>query len=153
MANARLARPFWATKSGLKIPLGFAAHGKLGLKHNGGTWHYVKHTVGGRTYKSHYLTGESWDATGAVIYRVRPGNGFFGSVPYKKYKDQYPYFIPRSINNPQGEAARAALKQAVYNWQNVLTEAEKIEYNKRATKGLRMSGYNLYIREYIKNHI
>ena len=154
MANARLARPYWVTPSGFRIPLGFAARRTIGKSHTGGTWHYVSHTIGDVTRKSHYLTDETWITTGAVIYRVRRGNGYFGSEFHKIYQDQYPYFVPSSINNPQGAAARSALATAVANWQGTgpdpLTEAQKIEYNKRATKGLHMSGYNLYIREYIK---
>ena len=84
------------------------------------------------------------------IFRARRGNGFYGSILGRLYHERYRYFVPSSINNIQGAAARSALATAVYNWKNVLTEAQKIEYNKRATKGLRMSGYNLYIREYVK---
>jgi len=84
------------------------------------------------------------------IFRARRGNGFYGSKLGVLYHDRMRYFVPSSINNAQGAAARSALATAVSNWQNVLTEAQKIEYNKRATKGLRMSGYNLYIREYVR---
>jgi len=106
--------------------------------------------VGGATRLSHYLTGEAWNGDNAITYRVRRGNGYFGSKANERYQDQYPYFIPSSINNIQGAPARVALATAVSNWQNVLTEEEKIEYNKRAARGLRMSGYNLYIREYVR---
>jgi hypothetical protein len=150
MANNRLARPYFERPANFRWPLGLAARRTLGKYHTGGTWHYVPHTVGGITRLSHYLTGETWVGTNAIIYRVRRGNGYFGSKAYERYQDQYSYFVPSSINNIQGAAARSALATAVYNWQNVLTEAQKIAYNKRATKGLRMSGYNLYLREYIK---
>ncbi len=152
MANNRVARHYWAKPSGFRIPLGLAAHGTIGKYHTGGAWVYDSHTVGGITRKSHYLTGETWIITGAKIYRVRRGNGYWGSKVGEIYKDQYTYFIPASINNIQGAPARAALATAVLNWQTVLTEAQKIEYNKRATRGLRMSGYNLYIREYVRAH-
>lgn len=88
-----------------------------------------------------------------IIFRVRPGNGYYNSKIGRKYQDTYAYFVPSSINNPQGQVARDALAQAVLNWQNILTPAEKKEYQKRAVHGLRMSGYNLYIREYIKANI
>lgn len=42
------------------------------------------------------------------------------------------------------------LRQAVLNWQG-FTEAQKKVYNKKA-RGLHMSGYNLYIKNYIKQN-
>lgn len=54
--------------------------------------------------------------------------------------------------NPKTEAqlrTRQNIRSAVASWRS-LTEEQKIAYNKRA-EGLNMSGYNLYIREYIKS--
>jgi hypothetical protein len=85
-----------------------------------------------------------------IIFRVRRGNGYYGAILGELYQDKYQYFVPSSINNAQGQTARNALAQAVLNWQTVLTAEQKAEYHKRATKGLRMSGYNLYIREYVR---
>jgi len=85
-----------------------------------------------------------------VTFRGRRGNGYFGAVLGVFYQDKYKYFIPSSINNPQGAAARTAFATAVSNWKNVLTLPEKKDYNKRATWYRKMSGYNLYIREYVK---
>jgi hypothetical protein len=132
-----------------RISLGIRVRRTFRKYHTGGTWHYVTHTVGGVTRKSHYLTSETWNSEQALIFRVRPGNGHAGSIPGEIYQDKMKYFVPPSINNTQGQPARNAFKQAVLNWQTVLTEEQKIEYNKRATKGLRMSGYNLYISEYV----
>jgi len=84
-----------------------------------------------------------------VIFRVRRGNGHAGSVAGVAYQDKYGYVVPSSINNVESAGARALFSTAVSNWQGVLSTEQKAEYNKRATKGLRMSGYNLYIREYI----
>jgi len=154
MANNKLARPYITTIDGQRIPLGFAARRTLFKYHTGGTWHYVPHTVGGVTRWSHYLTGETWVGTNAIIFRVRRWYKKWDPTSHEIIQDQYPYFVPSSINNIQGAAARSALATAVHNWQGTgpdpLTETQKIEYNKRATKGLRMSGYNLYIREYVK---
>jgi len=88
-----------------------------------------------------------------VIFRVRRGNGIAGSVAGKEYQDKYGYFVPGSINNSESAAVRSLFATAVNNWQNVLSAAQKLIYNKRANKGLRMSGYNLYIREYIQANI
>lgn len=84
------------------------------------------------------------------IFRVRRGNGIMGSTLGFPHQDKYKYFVPASINNPEGQAARDALKEAVLNWQTVLTTEQKAAYNKRAQKPREMSGYNLYIQEYIR---
>ena len=152
MANNKLARPYITTIAGQRIPLGFAARRTLFKYHTGGTWHYIPHTVGGVTRLSHYLTGETWHGEKAIIFRVRRWYKKWDPESHEIVQDQYPYFVPSSINNTQGAPARNALATAVSNWQSVLTEAQKIEYNKRATKGLRMSGYNLYIREYVREN-
>lgn len=84
------------------------------------------------------------------IYRVRHGNGVNGSILGARYQDRYAYIIPSSINNPEGQPARDALTSAVFNWKNVLSTTEKAQYRERANKGLNMSGYNLYIKEFIE---
>lgn len=152
MANNKLARPYITTIEGQRIPLGLAARRTLFKYHTGGTWHYVPHTVGGVTRLSHYLTGETWVGTNAIIFRVRRWYKKWDPGDRPIIQDQYPYFVPSSINNPEGAAARALFAQAVSNWQNdeIVPEALKIEYNKRAAKGMRMSGYNLYIREHMQ---
>jgi hypothetical protein len=82
-------------------------------------------------------------------YRVRRGNGFFGSNVGERYQDKYSYFVPTSITNTQSETYRVLYREAVSNWKSNLTEEEKREYNVRVQKGMHMSGYNLYIKEYI----
>ena len=149
-SDKKTPRPFITTVNNQRIPLGLAARRTIGKYHTNGTWHYDSHTIGGRIFKSHYLTGETWVGTNARIFRVRRGNGFFGSGLHERIQDQYPYFVPSSINNIQGAAARSALATAVYNWQNVLTEAQKIEYNKEAARRKGITGYNIYIGEYVK---
>ena len=86
----------------------------------------------------------------ALIFRVRRGNGYFGSKLGDVYQDKYKYFAPWPNGNPAAATARTALATAVSNWKNVLTAEQKADYNKRATRGLKMSGYNLYIREYVR---
>jgi hypothetical protein len=85
-----------------------------------------------------------------IIFRVRRGNGYFSSTQGTLYQDKYKYFVPVSINNTQGAAARNALTVAVNNWKTILTNEEKQEYNQRAQRKRHMSGYNLYIGEYVK---
>jgi len=82
-----------------------------------------------------------------TIFRCRRGNGFFGSVAGKHYQDKYPYFVPSSINNTESDAQRALLAAGVSYWKNTLSAEEQAEYNKKASRNYRMSGYNLFMRE------
>jgi hypothetical protein len=66
------------------------------------------------------------------------------------HQDKYKYVVPASINNSEGQPARDALRQAVLNWKTVLTDEEKAVYNKRVRHEVAMSGYNLYVQEYIR---
>ena len=86
------------------------------------------------------------------IFRVRRGNGYFGARLNERYQDQYAYFVPASINNPEGQAARNALTQANWNWFNTLTAADRADYNKRAARKKGLYGRVLYIGEYVKSH-
>lgn len=84
------------------------------------------------------------------IFRVRPGNGYYGSEAGKKYQDKMTYYVPSSINNTQGQPARNALTTAVNNWKTVLTDQQKATFNERAAQKGHLSGFNLYVGEYVK---
>jgi len=87
------------------------------------------------------------------IYRVRRGNGFYGTKVGERIQDKYPYFVPRSIKNPEGQASRDAFKAAVLGWQALSNEA-KAWWDKEVQRlRLWMSGYNLYIRKYMKENL
>lgn len=90
------------------------------------------------------------DTSKAIIFRVRTGNGYMGAVSGERYQDKYRYFVPSSINNAEGAAARTALATAVHNWKYVLDDATKAEYHHAAVKRGKMSGYNLYVGAYVK---
>ena len=85
-------------------------------------------------------------------FRVRRGNGYHGAVLGKLYQDRYRYVVPSSINHINGQPARNAMIQANYNWYNVLTQAQRDNYNRIAKHGLSMSGRNKYIGEYIQQN-
>jgi len=87
------------------------------------------------------------------IFRVRRGNGFYNALLGIEYQDQYTYFVPLSINNVESQPYRQQWIAAVHKWQYDLTDLQKEEYNIRASKGLRMSGYNLFMREAMKGLI
>lgn len=82
-----------------------------------------------------------------VIFRVRRGNGQYGSVKGELYQDKYKYTLPFTAQPTTMSPERRQLQSAVEYWQNVVSENEKEVYRTRATKGLRMSGYNLFMRE------
>lgn len=87
------------------------------------------------------------------IYEVNAGNGYAGTVKGKHYQKKFDYVVPSSINNPQSEPYRTQLRAAVDKWKTGLTTAEKKEYNKRASKGLRMGGYHLFMREALTGRV
>jgi len=84
---------------------------------------------------------------GDVTFRVRRGNGHYGSINRHVYQDRFTRVTPSSVNNTESEPYRALLRAAIIHWQFALTAAEKAAYNRRASRRLRMSGYNLFIRE------
>lgn len=88
-----------------------------------------------------------------VIFRVRRGNGYAGAIAGVAYQDKYGYIVPSSINNPESTPYRTHWKAAVDYWQNILTVEEKREYNYQATRGLRMSGYNLFMRKAMNGEV
>jgi len=84
------------------------------------------------------------------IFRIRPGNGYYGTEKGVKYQDNYTYFVPSSISNTEGEPYRANIRAAVYYWKYVIDNDLKQDYNKRAAKIGGLSGYNLFIKEALK---
>lgn len=87
------------------------------------------------------------------IFQVIRGNGYVGAVLGKRYHQKKAYYVPLSINNAAGEPYRRQWIAAVHKWKYDLTAEEKKAYNKLATKGLHMSGYNLFMRRAMKGEI
>lgn len=87
------------------------------------------------------------------IYRIRRGNGYFGSVDKEIYQDKYKYFVPSSINNVESAERRTRFKAGVKSWQDDLSEAEKATWNERAARGYHMSGYNLFLRSWLEQGV
>lgn len=83
-------------------------------------------------------------------FRVRRGNGAYGAIDGEIYQDKYDYFVPTSINNTQSEPYRRQWIAAVHKWIYDLTAEQKNSYQRRASHGLQMSGYNLFMREAMK---
>ena len=83
-------------------------------------------------------------------YRVRPGNGHYNAVLGEVYQDCYTYFVPTSITNAEGAAARLAFATAVSNWQGLPLTTKDVYDTRARKKGNVMSGYNLFIKEYVE---
>jgi len=81
------------------------------------------------------------------IFRRRTGNNYYGTKLGHPVQDKYAYVVPNSINNPEAEPQRRQLNAAVQKWVYDLTDLQKEEYNARAHRNLRMSGYNLFMHE------
>ena len=88
-----------------------------------------------------------------VIFRVRRGNGSAGATLGKRYQDKYKYVVPSSINNIESAPYRTQWKTAVDYWKNILSAADRADYNEQATHGLRISGFNLFMRKAMKGEI
>ncbi len=66
----------------------------------------------------------------------------------KNYRE--PYYITRNPRTEPQQTNRAKMAAAVLAWQG-LTTPEKMVYYKRAI-GKRLSGYNLFLKEYLESH-
>lgn len=86
-------------------------------------------------------------------YRVRRGDGNFGTKVGELIQDKYPYFIPRSIKNPEGQHARDVFTAAVAAWQLLSDEIKRALDREAQRLRLSMSGFNLYIRTYMKDNL
>lgn len=86
-----------------------------------------------------------------VTFRVRTGNGHYGSVAGHKYQDKFALVVPSSIDHPNGDSSRACFAAAISAWQGLSAGAKKI-YNNLAGHVQHLSGYNLFIRRYMQEN-
>lgn len=61
------------------------------------------------------------------------------------------YNPPSNPQTPEQQANRLKMKKAVLHWQH-LTSTERKQWHKKASK-LKMSGFNLHNREFLRGHI
>jgi hypothetical protein len=88
-----------------------------------------------------------------IIFRCRVGNGFIGSVKGKFYQDKYKYFVPSSINNPEGQHSRDVFAAGMHSWKNTLTDEERAVWNHKAKHYKGLFGWNLYLKKYMKDNL
>lgn len=60
------------------------------------------------------------------------------------------HFIPKNPRTEEQQANRQKYADGIVSWQGLTTEQKQV-YNKRS-QGKKMSGYNLFLREYLKSH-
>ncbi len=89
--------------------------------------------------------------SGAATFRVRPANGFYGSIAGVVYQDKYPYSAAMAAIDTGTPANKTRFAAGVAAWQ-ALSDLEKAEWNRKATFGYNMSGYNLFLSVYIPTH-
>jgi len=90
---------------------------------------------------------------GDITFRVRRGNGYYGSILGHRYQDKFTLVIPSSINNKRGEPYRVLLAAAVAYWKDTLSAAEKKKYNRLAGSMQHLTGYNLFVGRVIKGDV
>lgn len=84
-----------------------------------------------------------------TTYRLRRGNGHYGSKLGELYQDKYDYFVtdPQASHCPAG--AKTCFANAVAAWQ-ASSDAVKKWHNNLANHIRNLSGFNLFIRRYMQ---
>jgi len=86
------------------------------------------------------------DALPIRTFRVRHGNGKFGTVLGEIIQDQYAYFVPWPNGEMFPDSTRTDFAAAVASWK-ALSDPDKAYWNAEAVRrNLFMSGFNLYIK-------
>lgn len=88
--------------------------------------------------------GKKW------TYRRRRQNAIPFVQPGVIVQDKYRYFVPSSVNNPEGQPARDALRAAVRAWQTELTDEDKRAWRRRANAKGGTTGYAEFVGHYIR---
>ena len=86
------------------------------------------------------------------IYRVRRGNGFYGSILGKKYREEMAYYTPTNRQHPDQQAWRGIFANAVAD-AKLLTEEQRGPYKKTAQEEGGQSWISIFIREYMLERV
>lgn len=87
----------------------------------------------------------------AKTYRVRRGNGYYGSVLGKEYQDTMDYYVTADPKTDDQQANRGIFADAV-DEALLLTEEQKEPYREKARKEGGQSWISVFIREYMLEH-
>lgn len=85
------------------------------------------------------------------IYRIRTGNGHYGSTLGRKYQDTMDYYTP---DNPQTEAQQAwrSIHANAVAGAKALTEEQREPYKEKAQKEGGQTWFTIFVREYLIEH-
>ena len=81
-------------------------------------------------------------------YRVRRGNGEYGSVLSQKYQDEMIYYTPTNPQTEEQQANRTKFADAMAG-AIALTEEQKAPYKTRAREEGGVTWFNIFIRDYM----
>jgi len=111
-----------------------------------------KHRFYGRAMFAYSIFGEEDEYIENDRGQKVPTTGIFWRNSYKNKLRYYKlsYYSPKNPRTTAQQSNRAKMTAAVAEWQS-LTADEKKLYNKKAI-GKRMSGYNLFLKEYLLSH-
>lgn len=137
---------------GINKLFSFGVHKRIGKYNQYGQQQYGFSNYGDEDIKLYRVSngdgtyGETLEVQALEITGIYQRNRIKGKVRYWKN----PLFIPANPRTVPQQANRAKMANAVSAWQG-LTEEQKAPYNLRA-KRMKMSGYNLCLREYLRTH-
>lgn len=86
-----------------------------------------------------------------TIYRLRHGNGHYGTILNRLYQDKYDYFVSDPTASHCPAAAKTCFANAITTWQALSSQGKK-RYNDWADHIRNLSGFNLFIRRYMKEN-
>ncbi|MBA7709431.1 hypothetical protein ES703_118349 [subsurface metagenome] len=88
------------------------------------------------------------DITKVRTYRVRTGNGHYGSVLGQKYQDTMNYKVVTDRKTDDQQANRNKFKDAMADAM-MLTEEQRTPYKERAKEEREVTWFNIFIRDYM----
>lgn len=83
-----------------------------------------------------------------TTFRLRRGNGFYGSVEGRLYQDKYAYTNHDPTASTCPVAAKNCFAAGVAAWQALSTEAKAL-WKKKASTKKGLFGYHLFLRNYM----
>lgn len=86
-----------------------------------------------------------------IIFRVRRGNGFYGSLPTVRYQDCFTDYTHVYSNTPAQNAQTAKYMPGVNAWK-ALSESEKQTWRDKAALTGHLTGYHLFMSDYLLTH-
>ena len=86
-------------------------------------------------------------------FRVRRGNGYYGTKIGELIQDQYDYNVSDPDANNIPTEYKLGFAAAVLAWQQLTDTIKKYWNAKRMRAELHMSGYNLFISHYLRGLI